>query len=328
MRNLTLVLVLTGASCLTAAEPGIAPAPMGPPAPAAAPIDPLALAAANDLLVAIPADKVYEAGLLTTFENGIGDSREHTPDDMLATFNSAIDDSKALILKRSPWSGNAAEVAQHLASHLSADEIKQLKAFLATPAGQKAIGLLPELISAEMVAQQHRIIAAMPEVQELVAKKMSQAQQAQVLAHLPPGVAMGKPFPEVAGTAIDGRAVSLQGLKGKVVLIDFWATWCGPCMHAMPELIEDYKGLHDQGFEIIGVSLDEDQAKLTQLVKDQGIPWPQLFDGKGWDSVIATRFHIQSIPASFLIGRDGNLVAVDATSDLLVDAIKKAEAAK
>ena len=70
MRNLTLVLVLTGASCLTAAEPGIAPAPMGPPAPAAAPIDPLALAAANDLLVAIPADKVYEAGLLTTFENG------------------------------------------------------------------------------------------------------------------------------------------------------------------------------------------------------------------------------------------------------------------
>ena len=104
----------------------------------------------------------------------------------------------------------------------------------------------------------------------------------------------------------------MANLKGKVVLIDFWATWCGPCRKVMPDLVETYKQYHDQGFEIIGISLDKDQSQLEQYMRDTGITWPQYYDGLGWSNKVAKRFRVRAIPHIVLIDKNG---AVDFNTD-------------
>ncbi len=86
------------------------------------------------------------------------------------------------------------------------------------------------------------------------------------------------PSPSPASTV---SALSLAGYKGKVVLVDFWATWCGPCVDELPNVIAAYKKYHDKGFEIVGISLDQDKAKLEEFLKEKGMTWPQFLDGKG-----------------------------------------------
>ena len=117
-------------------------------------------------------------------------------------------------------------------------------------------------------------------------------------------------------TATDGTEVDLAKMKGKVVLIDFWATWCGPCVAEIPNVKKTYEKLHSKGFEIIGISLDSNEDKLTQFIKKKEMPWPQYFDGKGWKNKISTKHGIRSIPAMWLVDKEGNLVDKKARSDL------------
>ncbi len=117
-------------------------------------------------------------------------------------------------------------------------------------------------------------------------------------------------------TAVDGREVDLASLRGKVVLIDFWATWCGPCVAELPNVLKTYREFHPKGFEIVGISLDSDKAKLESFVKDKGMDWPQFFDGKGWKNEISTRYGINSIPAMWLVDKKGMLVSTSARSTL------------
>jgi thiol-disulfide isomerase/thioredoxin len=118
-------------------------------------------------------------------------------------------------------------------------------------------------------------------------------------------------------TALDGRAVDLAAMTNKVVLVDFWATWCGPCRAELPNVKAAYDQHHAQGFEIIGVSLDDDRAKLEAFVKEKAMPWPQHFDGKGWENELGQANGIASIPATFLIGKDGKVAATDLRGDAL-----------
>ena len=82
-------------------------------------------------------------------------------------------------------------------------------------------------------------------------------------------------------TAVDGKLVDLNNLKGKVVLLDFWATWCRPCRAEVPDLVSTYQKYHDQGFEIVGVSLDKRQDTLMEFIGKNHMTWPEYFDGKG-----------------------------------------------
>jgi len=121
---------------------------------------------------------------------------------------------------------------------------------------------------------------------------------------------------ELTFTAMDGAQVSLAELRGKVVLIDFWATWCPPCRDETPAIVGAYKRLHDQGFEIVGISLDSTKSKLLAYVHEHEMTWPQYFDGRGWDNALADRFGIHSIPAMWLLNKQGLLVDANARDQL------------
>ena len=118
-------------------------------------------------------------------------------------------------------------------------------------------------------------------------------------------IAEGRAFSALEFASLRSGHVSLADLKGKIISIDFWATWCGPCRKVMPDLVETYKQYHDRGFEIIGISLDKDQSQLERYMQDTGITWPQYYDGLGWSNKIATRFGVRAIPHIVLIDKNG-----------------------
>ena len=139
-----------------------------------------------------------------------------------------------------------------------------------------------------------------------------------------PDLVVGQPFPALSGTTVDGKEVSLAAYKGKVVLVDFWATWCGPCVGELPNVKAAYDKYHGKGFEVLAVSLDQSKAELTEFITAEKVPWPQIFDGKGWGNAVAKQFKIRSIPAAFLIDREGRLVAKSVRGPGLEQALAKA----
>ena len=131
----------------------------------------------------------------------------------------------------------------------------------------------------------------------------------------------GSALTDLRFVALDNKEVDIAAYKGKVVLIDFWATWCGPCLRDMPNLKKLYAALQQQGFEIIGVSLDEDS--IEGFLRDHKITWPQCFDGKGWQNEMAVRYGVSSIPASFLVDREGKVRETDLRGSQLERAVKQ-----
>jgi thiol-disulfide isomerase/thioredoxin len=136
-----------------------------------------------------------------------------------------------------------------------------------------------------------------------------------------PSAWLGKPFELEFTDAVSGSPISMKKLKGKVVVIDFWATWCGPCVAEMPNMKQLYAKYRNQGVEFVGVSLDEpmDQGgleKLVAFVQENRIAWPQYYHGNGWKSAFSSSWGINSIPRVFVVDQAGKLFSVEARGKL------------
>lgn len=137
-------------------------------------------------------------------------------------------------------------------------------------------------------------------------------------------ITLGQKALEFQVKDMDGKELSLSQYKGKWVLLDFWAVWCGPCRREMDSVLEVYKKYHDKGFEIIGISLDRNAGQLKEYIAKKSIPWRQYYDGNGWRNAVAVKYKVHSIPYTYLINPEGIIVGRRLRGPYLEKAIKDA----
>jgi len=138
-------------------------------------------------------------------------------------------------------------------------------------------------------------------------------------------VKVGKEFPNFKeDDFLTKKRISLEQFRGKVVLIDFWATWCGPCVKEIPNVKQVYEKYHKQGFEIISISLDQSKSDCERYIKRNKMDWNHICDGGGWQAKLAVRFGVRGIPQMYLLGKDGKVVSANARGELLEKALKEA----
>ncbi len=130
-------------------------------------------------------------------------------------------------------------------------------------------------------------------------------------------VKIGEKAPNFSANSPEGKRISLKETLGKVTIIDFWASWCGPCRGENPNVVALYNEFHAQGLNIIGVSLDKDAAKWKEAIAKDGLTWPQISNLKYWNEPIAKMYNVESIPATFILDAKGNIVAKDLRGDAL-----------
>lgn len=130
-------------------------------------------------------------------------------------------------------------------------------------------------------------------------------------------VAIGSPAPEIIVNDPDGKQIKLSDLRGKVVLIDFWASWCKPCRMENPNVVKIYKKYKDKGFEIFGVSLDKGKEEWIQAIKDDKLTWKHGSELAFWNSSFVKTYNIDGIPKTFLLDKNGNIIAKDLRGEQL-----------
>lgn len=171
-------------------------------------------------------------------------------------------------------------------------------------------------------AQAGRVEEARALLQQLIAQeKDSAVGQAAEAALGRLSMAPGQRPPDFLMKDLEGRSQSPAMYRGKVLLIDFWATWCAPCREEMPNLKRVYAKYKDRGFAILGVSLDSDRDALQKCLQDEAITWPQLCDGRGPQGEIARRMGVSSIPAMVLLDKEGVIRFVDPRGPALEQAV-------
>ncbi len=133
----------------------------------------------------------------------------------------------------------------------------------------------------------------------------------------------GKPLPEISLPNPMGAEVSVSSLKGKVVLIDFWASWCRPCRINNPKLVSVYEKFKEKGFEIYAISIDENKGAWISAVAEDKMFWTNVVDTRGWRSTVLSSFNVEAIPSNLLIDKKGMIRSYDISPDDLDKAIDK-----
>jgi peroxiredoxin len=182
----------------------------------------------------------------------------------------------------------------------------KVRAFIdADPASLSSLAAIQNLSMDDDFAYYLKVIDALTEKaagNEFYESMRVQVQQQRKLA-------VGSPAPEISLPQPDGQILSLSDLKGQYVLIDFWASWCGPCRKENPNVVRVYNKYHEQGFEILGVSLDKNASAWLNAIEQDGLVWKHVSDLKYWNSAVVPEYQVKGIPLTFLIDPEGNIVA-------------------
>lgn len=141
--------------------------------------------------------------------------------------------------------------------------------------------------------------------QQAKAAQLQEEQQSKLDNLIP----VGSEAPNFSQASPEGKQIALKDLRGKVVLIDFWASWCRPCRMENPNVKKVYDRFHTKGFEILGVSLDKDKSAWTGAIKQDGLPWKHVSDLAFWNNAVAQQYGVSSIPYTVLVDRDGKILA-------------------
>jgi peroxiredoxin len=216
-----------------------------------------------------------------------------------------------------------------------ADDLRKFDALLAAHQGEKSDavadivymkamfldqGLHDQARAAGLIKQLKADFQGTEFVAELEKREAAEAAAQKTRASL----AMGTKFPDFNETDISGKPLSIANYQGKVVLVDFWATSSGSSRAELPQVMSAYGKYHDQGFEIIGISLDQDRTRFAEFTKAMGLNWPQYFDGQGWQNKLAVKYGVEKIPSTYLLDREGKIIGKDLHGEALLAAVAKA----